>query len=64
MQAGKLYRHKYDTVADKAIKMELEVKNKDFVPNYELLDSIIDAAKANIELVARTRKKRRRKSCG
>ena len=50
MQASRLYRPKYDTVAHKAIKIELEVKKKDFVPNYELLDSIIDVAKANIKV--------------
>ena len=45
-----MYRPKYDTIAHKAIKIELEVKKKDFVPNYELLDSIIDEAKANIKV--------------
>ena len=50
LQAGRLYRPKYDTVAHKAIKLELEVKNKDYVANYELLDSIIDAARANIKV--------------
>ena len=50
LQAGRLYRPKYDTVAHKAIKLELEVKNKDYVANYELLDSIIDVARANIRV--------------
>ena len=40
---------KYDTIAHRAVKIELEVKNKDFAPNYELLDSIINEAKTKIE---------------
>ena len=48
-QASRLYRPKYDTVAHKAIKIELEVKKPEFVPNYELLDSIIDEVKASIK---------------
>jgi tetratricopeptide (TPR) repeat protein len=51
-QADKLYKPRYDTIAHRAIKIELEVKDKEFVPNYELLDSIIDDAKANIPVKA------------
>ncbi len=45
----KRYVPKYHTIAHTAIDLELEVKNKNFVPNYELLDSIIDEAKADIQ---------------
>jgi tetratricopeptide (TPR) repeat protein len=50
LQADRLYKPRYDTIAHRAIKIELDLKEKDFVPNYELLDSIIDDAKANIKL--------------
>jgi len=45
----KRYLPKYHTIAHLAIDLELDVKNKNFVPNYELLDSIIDEAKAKIQ---------------
>jgi tetratricopeptide (TPR) repeat protein len=47
-EARRVYRPKYDTIAHKAVRIELEVKGKDFAPNYELLDSIIDEAKAKV----------------
>ena len=50
MQAIRMYRPKYDTIAHKAVKIDLEVKKKDFIANYELLDGIIDEAKANIKV--------------
>ena len=50
MQAAKIYRPKHDTLAHKVIKIEMEVKDKDYAPNYEVLDSIIDEAKAKIHV--------------
>jgi tetratricopeptide (TPR) repeat protein len=49
-QASKTYKPRYDTIAHKALKIELEVKSQDYAPNYELLDSIIDEAKAKIKV--------------
>ncbi len=51
--AMKYYKPRYDTVAHKAIRAELEVKGPNYVPNFEMLDSIMDEAKARI----RTREK-------
>lgn len=50
VQAGKMYRPKYDTIGHKAVKIELEVKGKDFIPSYEVLDGLIDEAKANVKV--------------
>jgi tetratricopeptide (TPR) repeat protein len=47
--AAKAYQPKYMTIAHRAIKFELEVKNEQYAPNYELLDAIIDEAKARIK---------------
>lgn len=49
MEAVRCYQPKYDTIAHKAIKLELDVKDKDYTPNYELLESIIDEAKTVIK---------------
>jgi tetratricopeptide (TPR) repeat protein len=49
-KAAKYYKPKYNTIAHKAMALELPLKGKDYVPNYELLESIIDAAKANIKI--------------
>jgi tetratricopeptide (TPR) repeat protein len=50
VKAAKCYKPKYSTIAHKVMQMELPLKGKDYVPNYELLDSIIDQAKAKIRL--------------
>lgn len=49
-KAAKIYRPKYDTIAHKVIKIELEAKGENYAPNYELLDSIINEAKARIKV--------------
>lgn len=49
LQASRLYRPKYDTIAHKAIKLELEVKKKDYLPNYALVDAVIDEARTRIK---------------
>lgn len=47
--AAKVYKPKYDTIAHKAIKLESQLKDKDFLPDYEAIDSIIDEFKARVQ---------------
>ena len=47
--AAKVYKPKYDTIAHKVLKLEGELKNKDFLPDYEALDSIIDEFKTRVQ---------------
>jgi tetratricopeptide (TPR) repeat protein len=48
-RAAKAYQPRYMTIAHRAIKFELETKSEQYAPNYELLDVIIDEAKAKIK---------------
>jgi tetratricopeptide (TPR) repeat protein len=48
-EAIKYYKPKYKTAAHDAIALELQVKGKDYVPNYELLEAIIDRVRMSIK---------------
>jgi tetratricopeptide (TPR) repeat protein len=48
LEAARTHVPRYDTVAHKAIRLEIDVKGPKFVPNYLMLDAILDEAKARI----------------
>ncbi len=48
-RAARAYQPKYTTIAHRAMKFELETKSEMYPPNYEMLDAIIDEAKARIK---------------